>query len=93
MHKIWAAMQDWESYKPDHVPEAPPVPEYLVRYGRDDDNVDLALDVDGGFLSIYPTGQPEAAKWISVEPVLVHVREQFEAMLGQPRNRDLRPNL
>ncbi|MEO7454603.1 MAG: hypothetical protein ABIV13_07560 [Fimbriimonadales bacterium] len=92
-HRIWATLQDWERYGAETVPEAPPVPEYLVRYGRGNENVDLLLDVDGGYLSIYPSDEPETAKWISIRPGLEHLREQFDAMFGAPRNRDLRPNL
>jgi hypothetical protein len=93
MHRIWAFLQDYRTFETGIELDTSPVPEYLIRYGRDGRSVDLVLDVDAGFLSIYPTGEPQAAKWVSVRPALNELTEQFDQLLGRRRVRDLRPNL
>jgi hypothetical protein len=93
MHRIWAFLQDYKTFETSIEPSTPPVPEYLIRYGRDGRSVDLVLDVDAGFLSIYPTGEPEVAKWISVRSAIKELTEQFDQLLGRQGSRDLRPNL
>src|SRR5687767_994751 len=35
MHRIWAFLQDHKTFDQNPMPGRPPIPEYLVRYGRD----------------------------------------------------------
>jgi hypothetical protein len=93
LHKIWAVLQDFKSFDVSDQPTQPPIPEYLCRYSRAGASVDLVLDTDEGFLSLYPTGEPESAQWISVRPRLQNLIQEFEGLLGTRQPRDLRPNL
>jgi len=93
MHRIWAFLQDHKTFDQSPVPMTPPIPEYLVRYGRDGELVDLVLDVDEGWLSIYPTGNPSSLKWISVVPALTELTNEFDQLFQRAGPRDLRPNL
>ena len=93
LHRIWAFLQDHETYGETREPNVPPVPEYLVRYGRGAKSVDMVLDTDGGYLSIYKTGEPEAARWISVQPAITELSEVLDHLFERARVRDLRPNL
>lgn len=93
MHRIWSFLQDYETYDVRATPAKRPIPEYLIRYGRDGNYADLVFDVDEGWLSIYRTGEPESAKWISVAHARTELTEQFDHLFERSRVRDLRPNL
>jgi hypothetical protein len=93
LHRIWSYLQDHKTYRVGAQPATSPVPEYLVRYGRGKKSVDLVLDVDEGYLSIYETGNHESILWISVEPAKVELANQFDYLFERRPLRDVRPNL
>ena len=45
LHRIWSFMQDHETFGTERPTNAP-VPQYLIRYGRERKSVDLVFDIE-----------------------------------------------
>lgn len=92
LHRIWSFMQDHETFGTERPTNAP-VPQYLIRYGRERKSVDLVFDIEGGYMSLYETGNAAGAKWLSIAPAVGPISEQLDQLFDKQRVRDFRPNL
>lgn len=93
LHRLWSHMQDYRSFEPKQSPKRQPVPGYLIRYTRQAESVDLVFDFETGFMSMYVTGKPETAVWLSISPANHRIREQLTYLFADQVPRDQRPNL
>ena len=82
MHRIWSFMQSEHTFDADAEPLGQPVPQYLIRYGRAEKSIDVVFDLQGGWLSMYETGDAQDAEWISILPAKEEIASDLERMFG-----------
>jgi hypothetical protein len=79
-HKVWSFLQDYEAFDIGSVPGRAPRPQFILKIEKGPDTAFIAIDVDSGFLSLYPKGRFEHPKWLGFGPAKQRMKDLLSAL-------------